>query len=249
MTGATGGFPAPHRGIEVVPPWLGPVLDDGGDPGLEALRRAASTRRPGDAEGRASAVLVLLGGDAAAVDRPEDSLVVLTHRSTELRSHAGQMSFPGGKADPGDAGPVDTALREAEEETGLARSSVTPLRVLDSIDIARTGFAVHPVLAYWHDPHPLRVVDPAETDAVLQVPLADLIDPGNRLTVGYGSWSGPAFRVGDYVVWGFTGGVLAHLLDAAGWTVPWDHCTVHDLRATLAASANRESFGMGGRLR
>lgn len=236
-------------GFGRVPPWLAPVLGDGDDPGLTALRRAASTRRPGDAPGRSSAVLVLIGGDARALDRPDDSLVVLTHRSPNLRKHAGQMAFPGGKSDPGDVDAIDTALREAEEETGLARPSVTPLRVLDSIDIARTGFAVEPVLAYWHEPHPLQVMDPGETDAVLQVPLADLIDPGNRLTVGYGGWSGPAFRVGDFVVWGFTGGVLAHLLDAAGWAEPWDDATVHDLRATLASSANRESFGLGGRLK
>ncbi|HHU45029.1 MAG TPA: CoA pyrophosphatase [Actinomycetales bacterium] len=237
------------RGIEVTPPWLGPVLDDGLDPGLAALRRAASTLDGPLENPDESAVLVLLGGDADALDRPDDALVVLTHRSPTLRRHAGQMSFPGGRRDPGDRDAVHTALREAEEETALDPAGVTPLRILDSIDISRTGFAVRPVLAYWHEPHELRAVDPAETDAVLPVHLSELIDPANRLRVGWESWSGPAFRVGDFIVWGFTAGVLDHLLNAAGWAEEWDDGTVHDLRSTLAASANKESFAMGGELR
>ena len=156
------------------------------------------------------------------------------------------MSFPGGRRDPGDRDAVHTALREAEEETGLRPDTVTPLKVLDPIDISRTGFAVHPVLAYWHAPHDLRAIDPNETDAVLPVRISDLVDPANRIRVGWENWSGPAFRVGDFVVWGFTGGVLDHMLDAAGWSVPWDDGTVLDLRDTLAKSANRETFGMDG---
>ena len=91
-----------------------------------------------------------------------------------------------------------------------------------------------------------QAVDPAETDAVLPVRISDLVDPANRIRVGWGDWSGPAFRVGDFVVWGFTGGVLDHLLEGAGWAVPWDDGTVLDLRETLAQSANRETFGMDG---
>lgn len=246
--GAGGIRPVHHR-IEVAPPWLAPVLGGAEDPGLSALRRAASTLDEPLENPDESAVLVLLGGDPGATRRPDDALVVLTHRATTLRRHAGQMSFPGGRRDPGDRDAVHTALREAEEETGLRPDAVTPLKVLDSIDISRTGFAVKPVLAYWHDPHDLRAMDPAETDEVLPVRISDLVDPANRMRVGWGPWSGPAFRVGDFVVWGFTGGVLDHLLDAAGWSVPWDDGDVLDLRETLTKSANQETFGMDGTTR
>lgn len=233
----------PDQDMVTVPPWLGPVLDQEQDPGLVALRRASSARDSvaGDTT-RESAVLVLVGGDPTAAERPEDARIVLTHRSPYMRSHAGQMAFPGGKVDPTDRDAVHTALREAWEETGLHPTSATPLRVIDPIGISRTGFEVRPVLAYWHDPHELRVVDENETDAVLNVQVSDLIDPANRLTVGFGDWSGPAFRVGDFVVWGFTAGVLSHLLDAAGWAVPWEQDKVHDLFETLSKSANNESF-------
>ncbi|QGS35843.1 NUDIX domain-containing protein [Corynebacterium xerosis] len=243
---AGGGIqPLRHR-LEVAPPWLAPVLGDGEDPGLTALRRAASTVDEPLENPDESAVLVLLGGDPAAPERPDDALVVLTHRAPTLRRHAGQMSFPGGRRDPGDRDAVHTALREAEEETGLRPDAVTPLKVLDPIDISRTGFAVHPVLAYWHEPHDLRAMDPNETAEVLPVRISDLVDPANRIRVGWESWNGPAFRVGDFVVWGFTGGVLDHLLEGAGWAKPWDDGTVLDLRETLAKSANRETFGMDG---
>lgn len=239
----------------LVPTWAAAALDSArgvavprNEDRLRALREAASTLKRPLRRPQQSAVLVLLGGDARSVDRPDDAVVVLTHRSTTMRKHAGQMAFPGGRVDETDRDAVHTALREAEEETGLNPRSVTTLGVLDSIDISRTGFAVKPVLAYWHAPHPLVAVDPAETDEVLTVPISELVNPENRMQVGYLGWQGPAFKVGDFVVWGFTGGVLAHLLDAAGWSQPWDSKDVKDLRKTLAASANGESFGMGGRL-
>ena len=182
---AGGGIqPVRHR-LEVAPPWLAPVLGDGEDPGLTALRRAASTVDEPLENPDESAVLVLLGGDPAAPERPDDALVVLTHRAPTLRRHAGQMSFPGGRRDPGDRDAVHTALREAEEETGLRPDAVTPLKVLDPIDISRTGFAVHPVLAYWHEPHDLRAMDPNETAEVLPVRISDLVDPANRIRVGW----------------------------------------------------------------
>ena len=213
------------------------------------LRRDSSTQEKPLRNPARSAVLVLLSGDAEAHQRPEDASVVLTHRATTLRKHAGQMAFPGGRVDPEDMDEVDTALREAEEETGLDRKTVTPVRVLDSIDISRTGFAVNPVLAYWHAPHPLRVVDPAETESVLNVPISHLTNPDNRMMLGYHGWTGPAFKVGDFVVWGFTGGVLSYLLDVAGWSEPWDDTNVQKLLPVLARSANGEKLSVlkGGR--
>ena len=213
------------------------------------LRRDSSTQEKPLRNPARSAVLVLLSGDAEAHQRPEDASVVLTHRATTLRKHAGQMAFPGGRVDPEDVDEVDTALREAEEETGLNRETVTPVRVLDSIDISRTGFAVNPVLAYWHAPHPLRVVDPGETESVLNVPISHLTNPDNRMMLGYHGWTGPAFKVGDFVVWGFTGGVLSYLLDVAGWSEPWDDTNVQKLLPVLARSAKGEKLSVlkGGR--
>lgn len=213
------------------------------------LRRDSSTQEKPLRNPARSAVLVLISGDAEAHQRPEDASVVLTHRATTLRKHAGQMAFPGGRVDPEDVDEIDTALREAEEETGLNRETVTPVRVLDSIDISRTGFAVNPVLAYWHAPHPLRVVDPAETESVLNVPISHLTNPDNRMMLGYHGWAGPAFKVGDFVVWGFTGGVLSYLLDVAGWSEPWDETNVQKLLPVLARSANGEKLSVlkGGR--
>lgn len=215
------------------------------------LRRDSSTQEKPLRNPARSAVLVLLSGDAQAHQRPDDASIVLTHRATTLRKHAGQMAFPGGRMDPEDVDEVDTALREAEEETGLNRKTVTPVRVLDSIDISRTGFAVNPVLAYWHEPHPLRVVDPAETESVLNVPISHLTNPNNRMMLGYHGWTGPAFKVGDFVVWGFTGGVLSYLLEAAGWAEPWDDTDVQKLLPVLARSANGEKLSVlkGGRRR
>ncbi len=242
----------------VVPPWLESLVEPTPGSGvvptssrsqLEALKRAASTQKePLDNPDR-SAVLILFSGDSTATQRPEDASVVLMHRATTLRKHAGQMSFPGGRMDDTDRGPVHTALREAEEETGLRREAVSVLRVLDPIDISRTGYAVYPVIAHFAQPHPLQAMDPAETDLVLTVPISELIDPKNRLRVGFDAWSGPAFHVDGFVVWGFTAGVLNHVLDVAGWSEPWQDNKIYDLRETLARSRNQESFGVNGRLR
>lgn len=190
---------------------------------------------------RLAAVLVLLAGAETSAELPPDASVLLTHRSPTMRSHSGQIAFPGGRVDPTDTGAVDCALREAWEETGLDRHSVTPLAQLPEVHIRVSGYPVHPVLAHWHTITPVDVVSPEEADAVFQVPLATLIDPANRLMVSHGRWHGPAFRVNGYVVWGFTGGILDALLHQAGWEQPWDSTTHYDLAKTLAASRNNES--------
>ena len=134
------------RGVTHTPPAdpnrVNPVLD----------RRA-----PDGASVRPAAVLVLFGGspesDPLAVGGlPADADVLLTQRASTMRQHSGQVAFPGGAADPEDDGPVDTALREAEEETGLERSGVQPLVTLPQLFIPPSGFDVTPVLAYWRDP-------------------------------------------------------------------------------------------------
>ena len=220
------------------PRWMRPLLD-----GLRGVD-AATLSRHGivpPADGRRSAVLILLGGDDAGPDGDGPD-VLLTERASTLRSHAGQVSFPGGRTDPTDADAVATALREAEEETGLVPSGVVPVAVLPDLFIPPTGYVVTPVLAHWVDPTAVHAVDPGETAAVVRVPLAELADPRNRLQVRHPSgYVGPAFVVAGLLVWGFTGGLLAALLHLGGWERPWDATRVYDLdEAWAAARAGQE---------
>lgn len=216
------------------PEWLHPALGvDAGKVQEHLIRHLPAARRR-----RESAVLVLLKGTSF-----EDGEVLLTHRSPSMRSHSGQIAFPGGRKDEEDTSLVDAALREAEEETGLDRSTVTPLEQWGKLDIPATGNTVSPVLAYWHKPGTVWSASPEETDDVFTVPLQELADPANRLMVGFSRWKGPAFRTRGYLVWGFTAGVLSGLMDHAGWSVEWDKNLVHDLRDSLDRSSNNEKIG------
>lgn len=225
---AGGRAPAPER----APRWMRPLLD-----GLRGVDAATLSRHgiAAPADGRRSAVLILLD---TGPDGPD---VLLTERASTLRAHAGQVSFPGGRTDPTDADAVATALREAEEETGLVPSGVVPLAVLPELFIPPTGYVVTPVLAHWADPTAVHAVDPGETAAVVRVPLADLVDPGNRLQVRHPSgYVGPAFRVADMIVWGFTGGLLSAVLHLGGWERPWDASRVHDLDEAWATARTEQ---------
>ncbi|WP_460490791.1 NUDIX hydrolase, partial [Corynebacterium nasicanis] len=191
--------------------------------------------------GRSAAVLMLFSGaDHLRSDPPRDAAVLLTHRSPTMRSHSGQIAFPGGRIDTTDLNPVDAALREAWEETGLDRSSVTPVAELEPVHIQASGYPVHPVLGHWHTPGEVGVASPAEADDVFPAYLADLVDPRNRLMVGWSGWTGPAFTINDYLVWGFTAGLLSALLHQGGWEEDWDRETTLDLQDTLAKSRNNE---------
>ncbi len=162
--------------------------------------------------------------------RPAGPDVLLIQRSSGLRTHAGQTAFPGGAIDEGDAGPVAAALREAAEETGLDPAGVEVVGVLPELFVARSGFRVIPVLAWWRRPTPVGPADPAEVAAVERVRIADLADPANRFTVRHPSGLvGPAFRVGGVLVWGFTAGILDRLLALCGWERPWDAERVEEL--------------------
>lgn len=181
---------------------------------------------------RDAAVLVLFSGPPTGTPGalPDSADLLVTVRSSTLRDHAGQAAFPGGAVDPGDDGPVATALREANEETGIDPARVRPLVELEKLFIAPSGFQVVPVLAYSEDPGPVTAVDPAETAIVARVPVRAFINPENRLMVYRDArsrrWAMPAFRLNEMLVWGFTAQVISAMLDVAGWAQPWDTAEV-----------------------
>lgn len=232
------------------PSWLRPLIDN-----VDKMPKAYLHRLPTDvrtmitaAHARATitgsrrdaAVLVLFSGPPSDQpgDIPESADLLVTVRSSTLRHHAGQAAFPGGAVDPGDSGPVATALREANEETGIDPNRVKPLTVLEKVFIAPSGFQVVPVLAYSEDPGPVRVVDPAETAVVARVPVRAFINPENRLMVYRDArsrrWAMPAFRLNEMLVWGFTAQVISAMLDVAGWAQPWDATEVRELDEAMA---------------
>jgi len=168
--------------------------------------------------GRQSAVLILLGPNA---EGGED--VVLTERSHGMRSHAGQVSFPGGSIDPIDSGPVSAALREAQEEVGLDPAGVEVVAELPAVYLPPSNFVVTPVLAWWVRPGPISIVDRFEVARVLRVPLSELTDPARRFTVSHPSgFVGPAFDIDGLLVWGFTAGLLSKVIELAGLERSWD---------------------------
>ena len=143
----------------------------------------------------------------------QDLTVLFTQRTAELRSHAGQVSFPGGRAESGDAGAEITALREAEEEVGLARERVEVIGRLPDYR-TRTGYRITPVIGLVAPPLELRP-DPREVAEVFEVPLAFLLDPSNqqRRTREYqGREVGfYVFEYGARTIWGATAGMLVNL--------------------------------------
>jgi 8-oxo-dGTP pyrophosphatase MutT (NUDIX family) len=144
------------------------------------------------------------------VDREPGATVILTLRSAHLPSHAGQIAFPGGRADPGDATVVDTALREAHEEIGLAPKLVTPIGLLDGYRTG-TGYLIVPVLSLV-SPHFTPEPDAREVAEIFEVPLAFLMSVGNHQRHSR-EWQGHirhfyAMPYGDRYIWGATAGIL-----------------------------------------
>ncbi|MCV7259572.1 NUDIX hydrolase [Mycobacterium shimoidei] len=236
---------------ELSPSWLRPLVDNVSEV-PEAFRRRlpadvlamVTAAKEGAAlrgDGRDAAVLVLFSGpQCASTDGapPDDADLLLTVRAATLRHHAGQAAFPGGASDPGDDGPVATALREAHEETGIDVTRLHPLATLERTFIAPSGFHVVPVLAYSPDPGPVAVVDEAETAIVARVPVRAFINPANRLMVYrralHRRFAGPAFLLNQMLVWGFTGQVISAMLDVAGWAQPWDSNDIRELDEAMA---------------
>ncbi|MFL6163646.1 MAG: NUDIX hydrolase [Jatrophihabitantaceae bacterium] len=201
---------------ELAPPWLRPLVEAVRTVRAEQLSRFVP---PEDGSGRHSAVLMLF----ASPDGLATADVLLLQRAATLRSHAGQVAFPGGVTDPTDISPAATALREASEEVGLRADTVDVLAELPAVFLPPSGFVVTPVLGHWREPHPVGVVDTAEVAEVRRLPLAELTDPTNRFTVLHSSgFRGPGFEVAGLFVWGFTAGLLDRLLRLAGWEKPWN---------------------------
>ena len=147
------------------------------------------------------------------VPRPPGPTVIFTRRTDHLHAHAGQISFPGGRAEPDDADAETTALREAEEEIGLPRSRVEVLGRLDTY-FTRTGFQVTPVVALVRPPFELTP-DPYEVAEVFEAPLTvflapDLPERHDRMLLGARRYF-YAFPYRDYYIWGATAGMLVNL--------------------------------------
>jgi len=158
---------------------------------------------------KAAAVLVPI------VDRPQGARILLTRRTDHLHDHAGQISFPGGRIDPGDAGPEAAALRETEEEIGLPPARVRLIGRLDTY-IVRTGFEVHPVVGLVRPPFELAL-DSFEVAEAFEVPLAHFLRPGakerhSRIFKGRERFF-YAYPYEDYYIWGATAGMLGNLAE------------------------------------
>jgi 8-oxo-dGTP pyrophosphatase MutT (NUDIX family) len=142
--------------------------------------------------------------------------VLFTLRTELVESHKGQVSFPGGRVDPGDATRTDTALRETEEEIGLTRDTVTVLGTLDEL-LTVTQYHITPVVGVIPWPYPF-VLSTAELSAVFGVPLRWLADPAN-LEIRYREPIVPGPRIPvyylhyeDYTIWGATARILMNLI-------------------------------------
>jgi len=170
---------------------------------IQTLRRNLAGGPPPD-NGSDAAVLI-----AILADGPEPE-VLLTRRPAHMKSHAGEVAFPGGKRETGDADLVATALRESDEEVGLAAGQVEILGALRPCR-AKSGIKVVPIIGLVRQT-PVLVANPCEVESVFRVPLRFFLEtqPTRDYRV---TWRGldllvPCFRHGGYIIWGLT----AHML-------------------------------------
>lgn len=180
--------------IATPPPSRAFDLDGADEPAwAERLRTRTSTTgwAPTDVTMRFAAVLVLLVGG------PQGPEVLLTRRAAELTHYPDEVVFPGGAADPGDAGPVDTALREAREEIGLDDRNVRILGMLPSMGLPASGFLVTPVLAWSPEVRVLHKANPAEVADLHRLPLRPWVDGTSdaSVTTAVGEMTGAVLDV------------------------------------------------------
>jgi 8-oxo-dGTP pyrophosphatase MutT (NUDIX family) len=188
---------------------------------LERIARAPETRmaRRGDydlnpgmgPEGPLTPAAVLV----PLVLRPGGPTVLLTQRTDHLHDHAGQISFPGGRIEDGDATPEAAALRETAEEVGLDPSRVELIGRLDTY-VVRTGFEVTPTVGFVHPPFDVNP-DPFEVAEVFEVPLAFILDRGNHERHSREYKGAQRFfyvmQYEDRYIWGATAAMLVNLVD------------------------------------
>jgi len=159
--------------------------------------------------GKPAAVLIPI------VDRSEGPTVLFTQRSGALRSHSGQIAFPGGRIDPGDDGPLGAALREAEEEIGLARRFVAPIGYLD-LYLTTSGYRIVPVVAQI-EPGFTLALNKDEVEDTFECPLEFLMAEANHRRESR-EWRGAmrsyyAMPFGERYIWGVTAGILRSLFE------------------------------------
>jgi 8-oxo-dGTP pyrophosphatase MutT (NUDIX family) len=145
-----------------------------------------------------------------------ESHAVFTRRRADLRRHAGEISFPGGRRDPEDSDLRDTALREAEEEIGLPRTEVRPLGELPPTSTFVTNYVIHPFVGLIPSGLAWRVSE-REVDAVLELPLRALRESRTRTKMERRgiSFETDAYILDDHLIWGATARILEHLLEKA----------------------------------
>jgi 8-oxo-dGTP pyrophosphatase MutT (NUDIX family) len=183
------------------------TLPSGVIPGGDHALNQRGLSREAVTSARAAAVLVPI------VAHEDGATVLLTQRNSTLRKHSGQVAFPGGKIDEPGETEIEAALRETEEEIGLARAHVEPVGFLDPY-FTGTGFRIVPVVGIVTPPFDLTI-NPDEVDAAFEVPLDFLMAPENhqrieRETDGRRFYAMP---YGERYIWGATAGMIRHLYE------------------------------------
>ncbi len=149
------------------------------------------------------------------IDHNDGAKILFTERSSKLRNHSGQISFPGGRVDSSDKNDIDAALREAREEIALQDDNVAILGKLPSY-FTGTGYKIAPIVAALQKQQDF-IANPTEVEKIFEVPMAFLMDPKNHQKMHkeidgkQRSWYALYYK--DYVIWGATAGMIVHLYE------------------------------------